>query len=298
MKCNISRRRNVFINCRYGLIGLVLLTGCAQPVTQVPGVSAVELQQEVITQKQLIAERQIDRNQQAMKERLLQQERLMRVSAAISRAGLGLCARVAASEGHCAYEFELLPSGEKYGINAFTDGKVINVSPSMMRFAATDDMLALVLSHELSHAMLGHVQAKEKGKVTGALVGAVLDSIMVSQGLKSNREFEKAGGEVGALAYSKEYEREADYVGMYIMALAGYDIRIAADFWRKMSVKQDDMAALSITHPSNPERTVMLVKTAAEITAKQQRKQLLVPEWKAASGAVTEVANPYIMHRR
>jgi predicted Zn-dependent protease len=276
---------------------LLLLTACAAPTSRPPAVSNAEIQQEAIHQKNLMGEQQLLRNQTAMRERLLQQEQLMRVSASISAAGLKLCPAIKTSVT-CAYPFELSPAGERDGLAAFTDDKKITISPSMMRFAKTDTALAIILSHELAHAILGHVQAKQQHALTGKMMGALLDSLAATQGLKSQGEFKKAGEEIGALTYSKEYEREADYVGLYIMALAGYDIKAAPDFWRKISVKEQAIASLSLTHPSNPERAVMLKKTADEIIAKQQHKQPLIPEWQVAVGEVTIPANPYVMQRR
>ena len=53
-------------------------------------------------------------------------------------------------------------------------------------------------------------------------------------------------------------EAEADYVGMYILANAGYEYANASDLWRRMSQKDPDAIWLSTTHPSNPERYVAL----------------------------------------
>lgn len=84
-----------------------------------------------------------------MKGRISQQQRLMQVSSAISKAGL----------------------------NASTDGKAITIPPSMMCFARNNHELAIILSHELAHAMLGHSQAPQQHAAAGALMGAVLDSL-------------------------------------------------------------------------------------------------------------------------
>lgn len=233
-----------------------------------------------------------------MQERIAQQQRLMLVSSALSKAGISLCAKVATTAGNCAYEFELLAAHEKNGANAFTDGNKISITPSMMRFARRDEELAIVLSHELAHAMLGHSQAKSQHSAAGLLMGAVLDSLASSQGFGSNDNFRRAGAEIGTLVYSADFEREADYVGLYIMARAGYAIAAAPDFWRKMSLKKPASFAVSTTHPSNPERTVLLEKTVAEIMTKKHHGQLLDPEWKPAAGEAVHAANPYVMKRR
>ena len=75
-------------------------------------------------------------------------------------------------------------------------------------------------------------------------------------------------------------EADADYVGLDLAAAAGYDIRSAVEFWRRMAVEHPGAIEESLlaSHPSSPERTVALRATIAEIEAKRAEGLPLRPE--------------------
>ncbi|MCX5875750.1 MAG: M48 family metalloprotease [Deltaproteobacteria bacterium] len=160
-------------------------------------------------------------------------------------------------------------------INAFADGKKIFVTSGMMRFINDDRELALVLSHELAHNIMGHIN-KKKGN---SALGTMVDIWAAVNGVNTGGQF----GKVGANAYSQDFEMEADYVGLYIMAKAGYDVSGVANFWRRMaasnpnSIKQQGYFA---SHPSSPERFVAIEKAAEEIKEKIAAGKSLDPEMK------------------
>ena len=92
----------------------------------------------------------------------------------------------------------------------------------------------------------------------------------------------QAGRSAGGRAFSQDFEKEADYMGVYLAVRAGYDVSNAADFWRRMaiehpgSVKQNYLS----THPSTPERSVGIERTVREIERKRSRGLALVPRRK------------------
>ena len=97
-------------------------------------------------------------------------------------------------------------------------------------------------------------------------------------GVNTQGNFAKGFGQIGADAYSVDFEQEADYVGLYLARRGGYSINNAADFWRRAAVEKiPEAITLSTTHPSTPERFVALNKTIREIQAKQAAGQPLVP---------------------
>ncbi len=159
-------------------------------------------------------------------------------------------------------------------VNAYADGRRIIVARGMLRFAKDDTELALVVSHELAHNVMGHIDAKMRNYV----LGSIFDIIAAVYGVNTQGVF----GEVAARAYSKEFEAEADYVGLYMMALAGLDYENAPRFWRRMaaihpgSIKTNHMA----THPATPYRFVALEKTIEEIRRKISSGLPLRPEMK------------------
>ena len=101
-----------------------------------------------------------------------------------------------------------------------------------------------------------------------------------SQGVDTGGKLSSFGAEQGANAYSPSFESEADYVGMYVMYYAGYDISNAAGLWRNMTAVAPKGAFMTTTHPANPERFVLLNQTKDEIFAKRDAGQPIIPSMK------------------
>lgn len=163
-------------------------------------------------------------------------------------------------------------------VNAYADGHKIVLQKGMLRFARTDEELALVLAHELAHNAMGHVDAARKNALVGGAVGLLLDIAAAAAGVNTQGSFTDAGMRAGANAYSVDFEREADYVGMYLLARAGFDITDAPQFWRRMGAENPDAIVHNTTHPTTPERFLGLDQAIAEIESKIARGAPLLPD--------------------
>jgi hypothetical protein len=86
--------------------------------------------------------------------------------------------------------------------------------------------------------------------------------------------------EVGSKAYSQEFESEADYLALYMLARAGFDINAAPDLWRRRAVQDPGSQVKSYlaTHPSSPERAAAMTQTISEIEGKLGQRQALLPK--------------------
>ncbi|MES9997276.1 M48 family metalloprotease [Desulfovibrio aminophilus] len=157
-------------------------------------------------------------------------------------------------------------------INAYATGTKILITKGIMRFCGKDDELAVAMAHELGHNTMGHIDAKAANRMAGTAV----DVVFAVLGVRTNRAFGRLGGRV----FSQEFEHEADYVGMYYAARAGFDISVAAEFWRRMAVESPEAITESYTHPTTPERYVALEADRAEIERKKALGEPLVPEMK------------------
>ena len=118
--------------------------------------------------------------------------------------------------------------------------------------AADDRELALVVAHELAHNTMGH-----RGKKTAnATVGLLVDLLGAAAGVNTRGTF----SDIGARAFSQDFEREADHVGMYYLARAGYPTEGVADFWRRMATEHPSSIRTnhSATHPPTTERFLAL----------------------------------------
>lgn len=161
-------------------------------------------------------------------------------------------------------------------INAFADGKSIAVTRGMMSFARTDVELATVLGHEMAHNTMKHMEAKTQNMQLGLI--ADVAAAVLSRGRVSGTNF----AQVGAQVYSQEFEAEADYVGLYLLAVAGFSIEDAPNFWRRMaSVNPSSIqGSHSASHPSTPYRMLALEETVQEIKDKLAQGVPLKPNMK------------------
>lgn len=165
-------------------------------------------------------------------------------------------------------------------LNAYADGKNVFITSAMLRFAASDDELAVVVAHEIGHNAMGHIDAKKKNATLGAIFGAILDVAAATQGVNTGGDFTNLGAEFGAMTFSQDFEREADYVGMYILARADRPITKAPDFWRRMATESPGSIKFASSHPTTAERFVRLESAAAEIDQKRAAGVPLMPEMK------------------
>jgi peptidase M48-like protein/PDZ domain-containing protein len=166
--------------------------------------------------------------------------------------------------------------------NAFTTGEKIVIHSSLLRIARTDAQLALVVGHELAHVTLGHLEKKITNEFIGHASGMIIDRVLLGATVWTDGLFTRELGRAGRLAFSVDFEREADYVGAYYAARAGYDLVGAEEFWRTYSLEIPDAIRAGMTHPVTPVRFVQLQKVVAEIADKRRRNVQLIPELRVA----------------
>jgi len=162
-----------------------------------------------------------------------------------------------ASNLTCGYPVKLRFST---AINAYANGKSITVTTGMMEFAARDEELALVVGHELAHNTMRHVP-------------------------KSIRNLLLSGF---ATRTTRPFESEADYVGMYYMARAGFELEGVEDFWRRLGVISPKSIVRAKTHPVSPDRLLSIRATAKEIEHKTSTGEELVPNYLKDEGGQNE----------
>lgn len=260
----------------------LLLSACAQPSYYAPKVYKDEAAAE--RSEQLALSKQVDSKalQKELTRPLTEKERLdmdytiKLVGGRIQAAGKAICQQITSTRNPCSYRFEL--DKENPGPNAYADGERIVVSPAMMRFTQNENELAVVLAHEYAHNAVGHPAKTQQNATLGTLVGLAIDSVANSQGVGTGGAFTQLGGQVGVLRYSQAFEKEADYIGLYIVDAAGFDAARAADFWRRMAQQSPESIRFASTHPTTPERYLLLTKTYREIESKRQIGMPLLPE--------------------
>lgn len=176
----------------------------------------------------------------------------------------------------CDYPVILTRDG---AVNAFADGNAIYVTTGMLRFVESDAELALVIGHELAHNTRGHILAKQGNILLGTLLGVGLS---VALGV----DLTELGAQLGAGAFSQDFEAEADYVGVYHAARAGYDVGPAASFWRRLGGEHPNaIHLLGSTHPSTAKRFLAVENAVEEFQTKKAKGLPLVPEERKSGGA-------------
>jgi hypothetical protein len=150
-------------------------------------------------------------------------------------------------------------------VNGFSNGRQIAVTTGAMRAFAWDDELAWIVAHEIAHNILSHVQnAKFQSMLNNflrATVGTPPPSIQADEPLVR--------------------EVQADYVGSYLMARAGYDLDAIWRVWEKYRQVELQQPALrdgiGRTHPTTAERLAAFEQTLKEIEGKRRRGEPLKP---------------------
>ncbi len=157
------------------------------------------------------------------------------------------------------WEFNLV---EDKAMNAWCmpGGKVV-VYTGLLPVARDDNGLAVVLGHEIAHAIANHGAERMSQALAVQLGGMALSSALEQDGDSTRRLFMAAyglGAQIGLLLpYSRIQEEEADHLGLIFMAMAGYDPREALGFWERMMALDSDKGAppeFLSTHPSDSSR--------------------------------------------
>ena len=164
--------------------------------------------------------------------------------------------------------------------NAMTTDKKIVIYSGIVELAKTDAELAVLIGHELAHSNLGHLGKTRWNTFLGWAGGIAVDAGIMAGGLSTGGAFRRAFAKSGARAYSVGFEREADYVGSYYAARAGYDLTGAEDLWRAIGQVNPNSIQLATTHPITPVRVVQMEKVAIEIADKKRHHLPLMPDFK------------------
>ncbi len=147
----------------------------------------------------------------------------------------------------CGYALQLKMTS---AINAYATGKSIVMTAGMMEFVKSDDELAYIIGHELAHNTQSHIRK--------SITNYVLS--------------------LGGTRYTRPFEAEADYVGIYYMERAGYNSDNVEDMWRRLAKLSARPIGRAKTHPAYPTRTVQIKATREEIEQKRAANVPMRPE--------------------
>ena len=173
------------------------------------------------------------------------------------------------------WEFNLIESKD---VNAWCmPGGKVAVYTGILPVTQTERGLAVVMGHEIAHAVANHGNERMSQKLFAAAGAAVLDEALANKPKQTRDLFLAAfgaGASIGfLLPYSRVHESEADRLGVIFMAMAGYDPREAPRFWERMAAMSKGGRAPEFlsTHPAHETRIENLTKLVNEEAMKYYR---------------------------
>jgi predicted Zn-dependent protease len=154
------------------------------------------------------------------------------------------------------WEFHLIADATP---NAFCmpGGKIV-VYEGILPYTQNETGLAVVLGHEVAHAVAKHSNERMSQQMVVTLGGEVVN-LAVNKKSELVKQLAPTIYGLGAqyavmLPYSRAHESEADHIGLIFMAMAGYDPAMAEGFWVRMSQSGSKTPAFLSTHPSDQTR--------------------------------------------
>ena len=197
----------------------------------------------------------------------------------VHRIGQRIASAVGGALPSAQWEFVVFDAPDTVNAFALPGGKV-GVYTGLLKLAATDDELAIVMGHEI-----GHVTARHGGERMTQAYGVTALSALAGIATQESQYHDMilqvfgAGGNLAVLAFSRGQESEADHIGIRYAAKAGYDPRAAIAFWEKMAKQKEKGGASTAkwlsTHPPDAQRIADLQRLMPEV----------VPLYDAARGA-------------
>ena len=253
----LNIRKSLFCS----LLRLTLLTitisffiGCAEvPITQREGLRLVP-ESELITMSFKEYQQVIDKSKLSADQNKVQTVR--KVGNRIAKAAEAFLADLGRGNQVRNYQWEF---------NLIEDDKVVNawvmpggkaaVYTGILTYTQDESGLAVVLGHEVAHAIAEHGNERMSQALL-ANMGTMALSVALAQKPRQTQELFMTvygmGANVGLiLPYSRLHEKEADRIGLMLMARAGYDPRVAVPFWERMNQKEPTRSPEFLsTHPA------------------------------------------------
>ena len=179
--------------------------------------------------------------------------------------------------GVCEWKFRAMKD-RSLNASAAPNGLIL-VNRGIVEYAANEEEVALVIAHEIGHQAANHIATGQRNQAVGALVGAILlgaagaaASYRSPNSTQITRSAVDAGanvgGAIGRISFSKEQEREADYLAAVILYRSNIDLDNARGFLVTMArASGRKETGMLDTHPAGPERIAGWDRAVAEIRA-------------------------------
>lgn len=156
------------------------------------------------------------------------------------------------------WEFNVIKDDAQQNAWCMPGGKVA-VYTGILPITQDDNGLAVVMSHEIAHAVAKHGSERMSQGLVQQLGGQALSAALSTNSAATQQLALQAfgvGSQVGLLKYGRNQESEADHLGLIFMAMAGYNPDGAITFWQRMDARENQASPPEFlsTHPSNGTR--------------------------------------------
>jgi predicted Zn-dependent protease len=245
------------------LAGSCLVCGCAGAVHRLPEVSSgniasaqAEVRMSLPPQRRLVSDDEVLQT--------------LRAAIQLVRApATHLCREM--EVGVCNWNFRV-SRDRTMDASAMGHGQIV-LNRGIVEYAASDEEVCLVVAHEIGHHAANHIARATSNQMIGALIGVALVGLAGAAAGSSPdphaaRTAVQLGANIGRLSFSKEQEREADYMAALILYRAGVDLDKARGLLVGMAAGSRQMVTgFMDTHPAGPERIAAWDRAVAEIRA-------------------------------
>ena len=164
---------------------------------------------------------------------------------------------LAAEVSQYKWEFNLV---QDKSVNAFCmpGGKIV-VYEGLLPVTKDESSLAIVLGHEIAHAVAKHSAERLSNEVRKQYGAQIIGGVLQGAGASANLQNISSavfgiGTTLGGAAYSRKQENEADRLGLIFAAMAGYNPEVAVSFWQRMASATGSTYTILSDHPSDESR--------------------------------------------
>ena len=165
---------------------------------------------------------------------------------------------LAAELNNFSWEFNLVQDKQ---VNAWCmpGGKIV-VYEGLLPITQDEASLAIVLGHEIAHAVAKHSAEQLSTQVKQQYAMQIGTMVAGALGMGANTQsivqaIAAQGFNFKNLSYSRNHENEADHMGLIFAAMAGYDPQVALTFWQRMAAASTNQTAEFLSdHPSDATR--------------------------------------------
>lgn len=251
-----------------------LLCGCSGALHRLPAVDAgqmglavAEIGGGAMPPRRILTEREVLDTLEAARDRL-------------QGPAAGVCREI--GTGVCTWQVRAVRDRTP---NAYATGDgLIVIHRGVVEYAQSEDEVAFVIAHEMAHHAANHVRQSRRNTTTGAVIGAILLGGLAAAAGAGGGTYARAatrdattlgaraGAGLGRISFSKEQEREADYLAAVTLHRAGYDLSKARNFLVTLGrASSRRETGLLDTHPAGPERLAAWDRAVAEIGVSKGR---------------------------